>query len=98
MEGEGKPEPSDEPLRVYLWPCNVPVYNLWCAVSTQWIVSMRGREGLNYESVLRYLREVAHIRPRRVPDVMRCLQAMELAALRAWDELREQEQANRASA
>jgi len=56
---------------------------------------MRGRESLNYDAVLRYMREVAHIRPRHVPEIMHCLQAMERAALRAWDELREQEQANR---
>lgn len=89
------PEPPDEPLRVYLWPCNVQVYNLWCAISTQWMVGMGGREGLNYDSVLRYLREVAHIRPRHIPETMHCLQAMERAALRAWDQRREEERLSR---
>ncbi len=89
-EDTGKPDPT--PDMFYLWPCNVEMYQLWGKLQTQWTVSMHGREGLNYDSVLRYLREIAHIRPRRLPAVMDCIQAMERAALEEWDKQRLQEQ------
>jgi hypothetical protein len=73
-----------------LWPCNVRLYALWSQLQTQWIVSMQGREGLNYDSVIRYLREVAHIRPRRLPETMDCIRAMERAALGVWGEQRKE--------
>jgi hypothetical protein len=40
----------------YLWPCNVPAWNAWCEVQTQWRYSgMGGRTGLCYVSVLGHL-------------------------------------------
>lgn len=89
-EDDDAPEPPQD--KCYLWPCNVRMYDLWCELQTQWQCSMRGREGLNYDSVIRYLREVAHIRPRRLPEVMECIRAMERAALEAWDEQRQEQQ------
>lgn len=83
---------SELPDKFYLWPCNVPMYLLWGRLQTQWIVSMHGREGLDYDSVIRYLREVAHVRPRRLPEFMVCIQALERAALEEWNEQRAQEQ------
>lgn len=74
--------------KCHLWPCNVAVYNLWIELQTQWQISMRGHEGLDYGSVLAYLRDIAHVRPRRLPEVFECIRAMERAALAAWAEQR----------
>lgn len=89
---EADEEVAKSPLVCYLWPCNVRMYDLWGELQTQWMVSMQGREGLNYDSVIRYLREVAHIRPRRLPEVMGCIQILERTALDVWNEQREQRQ------
>ena len=85
-------EAAKPPPICYLWPCNVRMYDLWRELQTQWVVSMHGREGLNYDSVIRYLREVAHIRPRRLPEVVGCIRTLERTALDVWNEQREQRQ------
>lgn len=88
-----EPDAEDAPAAphyCYLWPCNVRMYDLWGELQTQWVVSMHGREGLNYDAVLRYLREVAHIRPRRMAEVMACIQVLERTALEEWNVQREQ--------
>jgi len=93
LPSDDEEDESEEPTdKCYLWPCNVRVYELWGKLQTQWYVGMHGREGLNYDAVLRYMREVDHIRPRRVPEIMECIRAMERAALEAWDEQRQQQQ------
>lgn len=79
---------------IYLWPCNVPAWNIWLSVQTQWRVGMGGRDGLDYCAVATYMREVLRIRPtRRWGEIWRALQAMESAALRAWSEMRDEKSA-----
>lgn len=90
VESDDGEEVAKPPLVCYLWPCNVRMYDLWGELQTQWMVSMQGREGLNYDSVIRYLREVAHIRPRRLPEVIGCIRILERTALEVWNEQREQ--------
>ena len=96
-------------LRVcYLWHCNVPAWNLWLGLQTQWHVvgGMDGerKTGLNYGGVAVYLFDVVGI-PRgkkgkpgkwcgtNISEIWQGLQAMEIAALNAWTELRNQHQA-----
>lgn len=55
-------KPADDasaaPPRARLWPCNVPAWNAWLAVQTQWRhAGMVGlATGLDYASVAAYLR------------------------------------------
>jgi hypothetical protein len=72
-----------EPL--YLWPENIPSWDLFQAVSTQWVVGMGGAVGLNYQGV-----EVV-MRKRRIKRADECklfadIQVMERATLNAWSE------------
>lgn len=90
VEADDDEEAAKPPPVCYLWPSNVRMYDLWGELQTQWVVSMHGREGLNYDSVIRYLREVAHIRPRRLPEVVGCIRILERTALDVWNEQREQ--------
>ena len=73
---------------LYLWPENVPAWNLFHAVSTQWIGGDSGATGLNYTGV-----EVV-MRKRRIKRcdeerLFREIQVMERATLRAWRERRD---------
>ena len=76
---------------VYLWPCNVRVWGIWQRIQTQWRTGMGGREGLDYQGVAAYLREVERIKPRHFQDTFKCLQAMEFAALDEWAKQRKNE-------
>lgn len=76
----------------YLWPCNQLVWALWWRIQSQWRIGMQGREGLDYQGVTAYLREVARIRPRQLNEVFGALQAMERAAMREWDKQRAEQQ------
>lgn len=73
----------------YLWPENVVLWHLWHQLQTQWRVGAEGRDGLDYASVLAYMRDVACIRPRKFAQAFACLQAMERAVLDAWAKQRE---------
>ncbi len=76
----------------FLWPCNVQLWSLWWRIQTQWVVDDGRKSGLNYESVIKYLKEVVRIRPRKMPEVFCCLQAMERAAIDEWDKQRAERQ------
>ena len=79
-QGEGAPD-----ARFCLWPDNLSTWALWHRLQTQWRVGMAGRTGLDYTGVLAYLRDVARIKGRDLPGTFARLQAMERAALDAWD-------------
>ncbi len=83
---DGEPTAADGPRddTFWLWPDCVAVWHIWHRVQTQWRISLAGREGLHYNGVLSHLRVVERIKPRRLPEVLAQLQAMERAALRAW--------------
>jgi len=68
----------------YLWPCNVPVFRLWQKLRTQWRSGPCGYTGLDYASVIAYMRSVARIPSKQWDDTFSGLQAMETAALEEW--------------
>jgi hypothetical protein len=80
---------ADEVLEpLYLWPENVPSWNLFQSVMTQWVVSMDGAVGLHYPSVESVMR-MWRIKPRDQRRKLREIQVMERATLKAWREQRE---------
>ena len=82
---------SDQPEdKCYLWPCNLPTFNLWQRLQTQWRVGgMGSATGLDYAAVSAYLREVAGIKARALPEIFSALQAMEQASLQEWAKQRD---------
>jgi len=75
--------------KFYLWPCNLPTFNLWQRIQTQWRVSGLGeRSGLDYDSVISYMRKVARIKNKEFQEMFSGLQAMESATLMALAEKR----------
>jgi hypothetical protein len=78
------------PPNFYLYPENVPAWNLLLAVWTQWQRAWDGTMlGLNYDGVDAYLR--AHVRPTQRRQRWLELQAMERTCLQTWREQRERE-------
>ncbi len=77
---------EEEPWEwLYLWPENVASWNLYQAVSTQWVHGLNGPVGLNYQSIESVMR-MQRIKPRKQREALHDLQVMERAALRAWRE------------
>ena len=70
---------------LYLWPDNVRSWNLFQAVSTQWMVGMAGATGLSYPGVEVVMRK-AHVKRRDEERVFHEIQCMERATLSAWRE------------
>jgi len=72
----------------WLWPENVPIWNAWHALQTQWRVhAMDGtRLGLDYASVTAWLQAQGwrHGRRRSLRHALACLGAMESAVLPIW--------------
>ena len=84
-EGEGAASASDG--FCYLWPCNVPAFNVWQRLQTQWGESARGgRAGLDYSAVTAFLRHVLRIKPKALAELFASIQAMEVAALNVWNQ------------
>jgi hypothetical protein len=75
----------DSEQTYYIWPECIPVWNVWHRLQTQWRIGMQGREGLDYVSVIAYLRDVARIKTRDFAETFACLQAMERACLVEWE-------------
>lgn len=69
----------------YLWPENVPAWDLWMGVQTQWRVGVGGREGLDYAGVEVEMR-MQRVRPNRRRRRWAELKVMERTALRVWRE------------
>lgn len=69
---------------VFLWPENLPIWNHWLALQTQWRTGAAGATGLDYAAVLAYL---AFAEPARAArrEAFTCLQAMERAVLCVWN-------------
>lgn len=87
-DGDGEPVAPGNPVAglpvVYVWPCNLPTYNLWCRVQTQWRTgAMGGKTGLDYTGVEFVMRQMGIKRQDR-PEVFDQLQAMEVCAINAW--------------
>lgn len=81
--------PVREKQRVfYLWPENVPYWNLFLACHTQWNHGMDGRTSLNYPGV-EVVMQRKHIPPRKRDRAFALMQAMEVGALTGWREQRD---------
>lgn len=77
---------TPSPDLAYLWPCNLPIFNAWQRIQTQWRTGGMGqRTGLDYAGVLAYLRDASGIHPRRQAEIFAGIQAMEFAALDEMD-------------
>ncbi len=89
MAGVVSPDATDdEPPaeEAYLWPCNVKTWAHWQAVQTQWRTGgMGGATGLDYTSVLAYLRDTG-MKGKQRKQTFECICAAENATLRAWGE------------
>lgn len=72
----------------YLWPENIPAWQLFQCCGTQWRTGMNGREGLDYAGVEVVMR-LHRVRPRQRRQRWAEVQAMESAALQAWEERKE---------
>jgi hypothetical protein len=74
--------------KCYLWPCNVPTFNLWKAVQTQWRrAGMVGaKTGLDYDAVIAYMRDVLGIKRKDRAELFAGIKAMEVAAINTWAE------------
>lgn len=80
--------PEQQFVEVYLWPENLRSWNLFQELSTQWVWGLDGRKGLNYSSV-EFVMKMAGVKKRQQQQVFRDIQAMEWAALSAWNEKNE---------
>lgn len=77
---------TEKPVELlYLWPENVPSWNLFQAVSTQWMCGPDGATGLNYEGVQVVMR-MRRIKRQDEQRLFSEIQVMERATLRAWSE------------
>lgn len=70
---------------LYLWPENVRSWNLFQAMSTQWMVGIAGATGLSYPGVEVVMRK-ARVKRRDEENVFHEIQCMERATLSAWSE------------
>lgn len=70
---------------LYLWPENVLSWNLFQAMSTQWMVGMAGATGLSYPGVEVVMRK-ARVKRRDEERVFYEIQCMERATLSGWRE------------
>ena len=70
---------------LYLWPENVPSWNLFQAMSTQWMAGMAGATGLNYPGVEVVMRK-ARVKRCDEERIFHEIQCMERATLSAWRE------------
>jgi hypothetical protein len=79
-----KPDKPDEPDYYYLWPDNVPTFNIWQRLQTQWRVGAGGATGLDYTACVAYMREVARVKKQDFRELFMQLQSMENATLAEW--------------
>lgn len=65
----------------------MPAFRAWQRLQTQWRTGATGAPtGLDYAAVNSFLRDVLGLKPRRQAALFGSLQAMEIAALKAWSE------------
>ncbi|NYE62187.1 hypothetical protein FHW58_003402 [Duganella sp. 1224] len=76
-----------EPQEFHLWPENVPAWNLFCKVLTQWNTDNGEPTGLNYPGVEVVMRK-HRIKRSEELNMFNKIQAMEEATLKAWSEKR----------
>ncbi len=77
--------PDQQIESLYLWPENVPAWNLFQAVGTQWVIGHGGAVGLSYPGVEVVMRKW-RIKRRDEQRFFQEIQVMERATLAAWGE------------
>lgn len=78
-------EPMELEETFALWPENLPTFNFWQVIQTQWRTSGTGYPtGLDYDGVLACM-SMRGIRKKDQAEMFAGLQAMEQATLIAWD-------------
>ncbi|OWW18408.1 DUF1799 domain-containing protein [Noviherbaspirillum denitrificans] len=78
LSPEGRLEVEEE---FALWPECVENFNLWLQVQTQWRVGVNGKEGLDYGSVVAYMKDVLLVPKKKRKELFDGLRAMEAAYL-----------------
>lgn len=71
----------------YLWPENLPVFNFWLAVQTQWIWHEGQRTGMNYAGVEARLKHWP-VKKKQRETYFQLVGALEGECLQAWAEAR----------
>jgi len=84
LKVEGELELEEE---FYLWPENLPMFNFWLAVQTQWIWEEGRRMGLNYAGVEARLRHWPVAKKERT-HFFELVGALESECLQAWSDER----------
>ena len=69
---------------LYLWPCNVPAWDAWSAVQTQWRTGMSGATGLDYAGVRAWLALAGPESPDERRSIFAGIRACEAATLAVW--------------
>lgn len=94
QDGDDQDGGNDASVKTfYLWPCNVPTFCVWQCIQSQWRVDQGVRLGLDYTSVIKYMREVARVKQKDFADMFSGLQAMEAAVLKVLAEKQPKEPA-----
>lgn len=75
-------EDEDEPVEdeFFLWPENVPPFELWLSVQTQWVIGMNGPAGLNYAGVHACM-SLQGVKKKKQAGYFAAIQSMESAML-----------------
>jgi hypothetical protein len=80
------PDPEEELVleeEFFLWPENVPAFNLWLEVQTQWHSDSGTRTGLDYTGVETCIKHMP-VKKKERPWYFAAVRAMERAALTEW--------------
>lgn len=86
---DNDPPEAQQVEEIYLWPCNLPAWNCWHAIQTQWRIGMAGATGLDYPSVLAYLERIEGLSGPDLRERFELMQACERLALTEWAQRRE---------
>jgi hypothetical protein len=71
----------------YLWPCNLPAWNLFWDVQTQWRHGFNGPTGLDYQGVTAWMQANA-IPGEQWAELLCGVRACERARLEVWADMR----------
>lgn len=89
LELEGSPPDADlHPF--YLWPENVPAWNIFVDLRTQWREGFNGRTGLDYGAVIAHLRHGLRLPHRKFQEFYALVRVAEHGYLEGVRELREE--------
>lgn len=76
---------------MYLWPCNVPAWDVWTELQTQWRTGVAGATGLDYAAVRALLDELGYVPGDERRHLFDCIRAAESEVLSAMAQRRQRE-------